>query len=188
MFQIKKNINLINLKNISENEYLKFNLINNWVVQSIIYASYNLILVIPLLVNLKRFIKEKKQIFLISIMSAIFLFLLAISIYLVLGNVNNFTGIEMPAVYAISEISNALRNIYGVVILLSIFTTSISLGISFLENVVLNKKYFPQIAGIMCITGVLISNFGFSNLVNLLFPMFGFLGLFKMGKILFLKV
>ena len=69
---------------------------------------------------------------------------------------------------------------YGVaIILFSIFTTAISIGMSFLENIVKNKKSFPQFAGIMCITGILISNFGFSNLVNLLFPVFGYLGLLQ---------
>ena len=90
----------------------------------------------------------------------------------------------MPAVYAISNLGLGLKRIYGIVILLSIFTTAISIGISFLENIVKNKKSFPQIAGIMCITATLISNIGFSNLVNLLFPVFGYLSLMQIYFIL----
>ena len=182
-----KNINLINSINIEKNN-ININFYNNWLLQSIIYASYNLILIIPLLVNLNKLIKNKKQIIWISVISSITLLLLALSIYLILFLVNDFNGIEMPAVYAISSISTMLRNMYGIVILLSIFTTSISLGISFLENIVKNKKYFPLIAGIMCITSVIISNFGFSNLVNIMFPMFGILGIIKIGAILFFKM
>ena len=181
------NLSLLNISDLQDKVNIKENIINNWFVQSIIYASYNLLLVIPLLVNLKRYVKSDKQIISVSVLSSIVLFLLAISIYIILDTVNDFAGIEMPAVYAISNISTFLRNLYGIVILLSILTTSISLGISFLEDVVKNKNLFPHIAGIMCITGVLVSNFGFSNLVNLLFPMFGFLGLFKIGTVLFLK-
>ena len=36
-----------------------------WIIQAILYASYNLILVIPVLINLKKFLKNKNQIKLI---------------------------------------------------------------------------------------------------------------------------
>ncbi len=150
----------------------------DWLLQSIIYCSYNMILIIPVLVNIKKFIKSKKHILFISIMTGIIVFILALCIFLLLVNIDqNIDLIEMPAVYVISQNFSCFRGIYGVVILLSIFTTAISIGISFLENVVKNKKSFPQFAGIMCIISVIISNFGFSNLVKILFPMFGYFGL-----------
>ena len=49
--------------------------------------------------------------------------------------------------------------------------------VSFLENIVKNRKYYPQIVAIMCITSVIISNFGFSNLVKFSFPLIGYLGI-----------
>lgn len=176
-----KNMNLINLNNIGKNvAEIKINIINNWFIQSIIYASYNIILLIPVLVNLKKYIKNEKQITVISIFSGIILCVLAIIIYLLLVNIDiNFNTLEMPAVYSISLLGDILKKAYGVVILLSIFTTAISIGMSFLDNIIKNKKTFPQFAGIMCITSVVISNIGFSNLVNLLFPVFGYLGLIQ---------
>ena len=48
---------------------------------------------------------------------------------------------------------------------------------SFLDNIIKDKKNIPQYASILCITSILISNFGFSNLVNWLYPIFGYLGL-----------
>ena len=181
-----KNMSLINISEIGQNvEIFRTNIFNNWFVQSIIYSSYNIILLIPVLVNLKRYIKSDKQITIISVFSGGILCVLAIIIYLLLINIDvNFNTIEMPAVYAISYLGLGLKRIYGIVILLSIFTTAISIGISFLENIVKNKKSFPQIAGIMCITATLISNIGFSNLVNLLFPIFGYLGLMQIYFIL----
>lgn len=181
-----KNMNLINLNNIGKNvTEIRVNIINNWFMQSIIYASYNIILLIPVLVNLKRYIKNEKQITVISIFSGIILCVLAIIIYLLLVNIDiNFNTLEMPAVYAISLLGDILKKAYGVVILLSIFTTAISIGMSFLDNIIKNKKTFPQFAGIMCITSVVISNIGFSNLVNLLFPVFGYLGLIQIYYII----
>ena len=157
----------------------------SWLLQSVIYCSYNIILVIPVFVNIKKYVKSKKQIVFISIMTGIIVFILALCIFLLLVKITeDIDLIEMPAVYVISQSFSQFRIIYGIIILLSIFTTSISIGISFLENVVKNKDKFPQIAGIMCITGVLISNFGFSNLVKFLFPVFGYLGLVQIFKII----
>lgn len=184
-----RNFGYITLSNIGANVIeVKSNIINNWFVQSIIYASYNIILLIPVLVSLKKYINNEKQITIISILSGIILFFLAVIIYLLLINIDvNFNTLEMPVVYAISNIGLGLKRVYGIVILLSIFTTAISIGISFLENIVKNKKSFPQFAGIMCITATLVSNIGFSNLVNLLFPVFGYLGLIQVVEIMLEK-
>ncbi len=153
---------------------------SGWLWQSIIYCSYNIILLIPVLVNLKEYIRSEKQILKISVTIGIIVFILAISIFLLMVNVDvNFNKLEMPAVYVISQKFSNFRGIYGIVILLSIFSTAISIGMGFLENIVKNKKNYPQFAAIMCISSVLVSNFGFSNLVKSLFPVFGYLGVLQ---------
>ena len=150
----------------------------NWLIQAIIYCSYNMILVIPVLVNLGEYIKSKKQIAVVSIISSIIVFILAISIFFMLASIpTDYSRIEMPVVYTIEKNFSQFSGIYGIVILLSIFSTAISIGISFLKNITKDKKSFPQIVGMMCITGTIISNFGFSNLVKMLFPIFGYLGI-----------
>ena len=61
--------------------------------------------------------------------------------------------------------------------LISIFTTAISLGISFINNISKNKKQFSKIGLLICSTAILFSKIGFANLVNLLYPILGMLGL-----------
>ena len=90
----------------------------------------------------------------------------------------------MPAVYAINKIWHNIKNIYGIIILISIFTTAISLGISFLNNTYKNKKSYNIIALIICLTSIMFSGIGFSNLVNLLYPILGFLGIIQIVQIL----
>lgn len=177
-------ISFMNIKNIDINIIsLKHNY--NWIIQAIVYCSYNMILIIPVLVSLKKFVKNRKQIKLISIASGLIVFVLAINIFLLLTNINiSFENLEMPVVYVIDTKFPDFSWIYGIVILLSIFSTAISIGISFLKNIAKNKNNYPQIVAIMCISGVLISNFGFSNLVKLLFPMFGYLGIVEMYYII----
>ena len=107
-------------------------------------------------------------------------------IFLILAKVDvDITKLEMPAVYVVSNMFKYLRSIYGFIILGSIFTTAISLGNSFIQNISKNRKSYPQIALIMFITAVLVSQIGFSNLINFLYPIFGYLGLIQiLGNIL----
>lgn len=173
-----KNLFSININHIGLNTP-KDNTIS-WVIQAIIYSSYNLILLIPVLINLKKFIRNKGQIIFISVATGIIILIISILTFLLLVNVNtSFSNLEMPIVYVIEHKFIEFRYIYGIIILIAIFTTAISVGISFLNNICEKSKLFPQIAGIMCITSVAVSGVGFSNLVKILFPVFGYLGIIQ---------
>ena len=179
-------INIINLPPIGElqNYMMEINT-GKYYLSAILYSSYNSILLIPVLLTLKSYIKDKKQIIKIAVISSIVIFLLSIIVFLLLIKVDvDITKLEMPAVYVVSNMFEILKYTYGFIILGSIFTTTISLGASFLKNTTKTKKSYTQIACIMCITSVLISKIGFSNLVNLLYPVFGYLGLIQIIKLL----
>ena len=172
--------NLINInyseigRNIKENNSLYY------IIEAIIYSSYNLILIIPVLINLKKFLKNKKQIIIISIMSEIFVLIISILTFLLLVNVDkNFFEIEMPVVYVVKNKFTSFTYIYGIIILIAIFTTAISVGISFLNNMCKSKSKFKTISFLLCTTSILVSPIGFANLVKILFPLFGYLGLLQ---------
>lgn len=165
--------NIINVKGI------------RFILDAIIYSSYNSILLIPVLITLKRYLKNKKQIVAISVISTLIIIILSIIIFSLLLKIDvNIAELEMPAVYSVSRMNDIFKSIYAFIILGSIFTTSISLGTSFLQNVVKNEKSYTQVALIMCITSVAISKLGFSNLINLLYPIFGYLGLLQTFRII----
>lgn len=156
-----------------------------YILDAVLYCSYNSILLIPVLITLKDFLKNKKQVTLIVVISTIIIIILSAMIFMLLIRVDvDISKIEMPAVYVVSNMSKTFKFIYAFIILGSIFTTSISLGTSFLKNVTKNEKSYTQIAAIMCITSVIVSKIGFSNLINLLYPIFGYLGLVQTWKIL----
>lgn len=179
-----KDTHILNL----ENYVIRTNY-TNFALSAVLYSSYNSILLIPVLITLNNYVKNKKQIFYISFISAIVTILLSVIIFLLLVRVDvAISKLEMPVVYVVSNIFKILRYIYGVIILGSIFTTAISLGVSFLQNTAKNKKGYTQIAIIMCITSVIISKFGFSNLVSLLYPIFGYLGLIQILRLCVIKI
>lgn len=184
-------VGLLNLKNLPLLQIKNYMISNNnieFILQAILYASYNNILLIPVLITLNKYIKNKKQINKISILSSGIIAIMSTLIFLLLTKVDvDIEKLEMPAVYVVSNMFYILKYLYGFVILGSIFTTTISLGMSFLENTVKNKKSYTQIALIMCITSVIISKIGFSNLVNMLYPIFGYLGILQIYKIIIKK-
>ncbi len=178
-----KDINFLNL----DNYIVRVNN-SNFVLNAILYCSYNSILLIPVLITLKEYLKNKTQIFSISLISTIIVIILSIIVFLLLVKVDvDITKLEMPAVYVVSKMFSLFRLLYGFIILGSIFTTSISLGASFLQNVSKNKKSYTQIALIMCITSLVVSKIGFSNLINFLYPLFGYLGLLQIFKTFSIK-
>ena len=103
----------------------------------------------------------------------------------------------------IADISNSLKGLFNIArqpapeipgVLMAVgcmqkpgLSTAISIGKSFLNDICLNKKSYPQKACILCISSVIISNFGFSNLVKFLFPIFGYLGIFQLLLIIKFK-
>ena len=176
-------IGIINLKQIDIlklDQYIIKTNSSNFAISGIIYCSYNSILLIPVLITLKKYITSKKQILGISIITTLITIILAVLIFTLLVKVDvDITKLEMPVVYVTSHMSKMVGLLYGFVILTSIFTTTISLGNSFLQNTSKNEKSYTQIALIMCITSVIISKIGFSNLISSLYPIFGYLGIIQ---------
>lgn len=161
---------------------------SSYVLSAIIYCSYNSILLLPVLITLKDYLSSKKQIASIAAISTVISIALSVIIFLLLVRVDvDISNLEMPAVYVVSHMFKILKIAYGFIILGSIFTTAISLGASYLQNVSKSKKSYTQIAVFMCITSVLVSKIGFSNLINSLYPIFGYLGLVQILLIMFKK-
>ena len=155
----------------------------------IVYASYNAILLIPFLITVNGDKLKTIEINKISILSGVIIAILAYIIFMMLRKINiDISTLEMPAVYIVGKSGEIFRYIYGFIILASIFTTTIALQKSFLQNICKDKKSYTHIVTIMCITSVVMSKFGFANLVKVLFNLFGYLGIIQIFKILVCKV
>lgn len=142
----------------------------------------------PILISLKDYIKNKNKMKIIAISMFAIILTLMLTIYFILIKVDvNINELQMPAVYAIGKIMPNIKKIYGMIILISIFTTSISLGMSFLSNTSSDNKSFNTISILMCISGVVFSSFGFSNLINFLYPILGIIGFSQILKIILQK-
>ncbi|MBR3162485.1 MAG: hypothetical protein IKF17_00070 [Clostridia bacterium] len=174
-----KNFTFIDLNSVLNMKPIKSNCV--WLLSPLIYTSYNSILLIPGLVNFKKYLYTKHGALIVAIISSIILLLLSMSIFFILTKVDiDIIKLEMPVIYVISHYYKSFIQIYSFIILASIYTTAISIGISFLNNLSLHKNKYPLVVLIMCITAFIVSKIGFSNLVTNLYPLFGFLGLIQL--------
>ena len=165
--------NIIN--KINEMEIVKG---SNWLVSGGIYASYNSILLIPVLISINKII-TKKEISKTAIIITLTTFILAISIFISMLKIDvNIRKLEMPVSYVINTQLPKLKIAYGIVILTSILTTAISLIAGLIQNV---KKENSKkvILYLICISSIPISQIGFSALIKLLYPIFGYIGILQ---------
>lgn len=154
---------------------------SNWLIKSIEYASYNSILLLPILIGLKKYAKNNEKN--ISALSTVIFLILSVTIYLILYNFGDMSNIEIPIVYIASSYGVAFKYIYGIVIIFAIYSTMISAGYGFLTNCTKTTRTYRLLALLMCISAIFISNFSFANLVNSTYPVFGLLGLLQFAII-----
>ena len=154
----------------------------SWLLKSILYASYNSIVLIPIIINLQNLISNKKQIKYVIGFTLLIMILMSFIIYIVLSlNILEITSIDIPIVFIANKFGLIYKYLYGFVILIAIFTTAISEGYSFLENVAKNKKQYFIYSVLICILSIAFSNIGFGNLLDVLYPLLGYLGLVQIG-------
>ena len=170
--------------------YYHFNLLNDnlyWLISSLFYASYNLIIAFPVIISLRDFISDLKHAKIISVFVFIFLLSIAIVLYFFINfHFNEITFLDFPIVYIISGFSSFYQYLFFISILGAIFTTAISSGYSLLNNLnVSNNRLYSILALSLCIISIITSNLGFSNLISSLYPILGFIGLIQVVFILF---
>lgn len=156
-----------------------------FLMNSVLYASYNSIVLIPILVTMKDYCTTSKEIIKVALFCGVIILLLSLCIYGLLLQGQFFVeDLELPLLEISREYGKIFPSIYGFVIIGSIFTSAIATGYSFLENVSKTKKAYHTILIFICIVGILVSNVGFSKLVQILYPLFGILGLLQIGLLL----
>lgn len=182
LFDISNGINQVLEMNFIANNFIR----GMW--NGIIYSSYNSIILIPVLVTLKKYV-NKKNFYSIGVITSLVVIVLSLFIYIILLKSNiDIIEFDLPIIYIVKQYGSVFKYLYGVVIVISIFTSIISAGYSFLKNSIKNKKNYSKLLKVMCISSIFITNIGFSNLVNTLYPIFGILGIVQIYYILKIKI
>ena len=105
---------------------------------------------------------------------------LSVIIYLLMNIYSNqIQNIELPIIYIATTLGVWGKYIYGIAVLIAIFTTAVSTGYGFLSNITRTRKKYLIVAGTICLGAIFVGQIGFSNLINVLYPIFGYLGIIQ---------
>ena len=169
--------NKIDFSIFNENNNLKN---NGFLISSILYSNYNLLTIIPIIITVSTQIKNKKNIKYISIITVLILIFLSFAIFFVLATGdNNLLNLDMPLVAIAGKSGIIYKYIYSIVVGTAIFTTAISVGYSYMQKFEKNEKLYNKQIRMLIFFTILSISIGFSKLIEILYPLFGVIGVLQ---------
>ncbi|MCL2873403.1 MAG: hypothetical protein FWE29_00570 [Defluviitaleaceae bacterium] len=163
--------------------------IQNVFSSALLYASFNIVTAVSVLVALKSTINSKKTAFWSSLMGGVLITVMAISISLpLLTNYNSVRNLEIPMLQIAMGHGDFLPYLYLLTLTAAMFTTAVANF--FTLNKWLEVKIKGNIKGNIFVTVFIIifsaifANLGFTNFVHIAYPMFGVVGLVQVVAII----
>lgn len=157
---------------------IKFNFNKAIIYNGLIYAGYNLLSIIPIIIPLSNKvnkIKNIKYIGTIFFMSVILLS--ALVMYILSCNQLYAKTMEMPVVSIISCLGIKYKIIYCCIIGIAIITSALSVGRGYIDQYLEKERTFRIF--ILVISSLVCMPIGFSKLLKYVYPIFGCIGIFQ---------
>ncbi len=182
MYSFLNETNLVFLNSTSS-----INLLNiKWLASSISYVSYNVITSICILSSMNKKIISKNVAKFGGILGGIFIatlgFSIALPLYLNYAEVSNY---QIPILSLVHKYNIAIEYFYFLVLIIAIFTSAVANGYSVINWITLKFNLNETIVQIfIIILAICFSYIGFSNLVGIVYPIFGIVGFIEIIFIL----
>jgi len=158
----------------------------SWIFSAVLYSSYNILTVIPVIIPLRRYADTDKKALLCGITGGMGIFAIGLSIGTVLWFSQSPVIGNMPVLSAISNHKRMLI-VYEIVLISAIFTTAAANGYGAVNWIKGKTKWQGiKLYLIILALGVVFSKISFSGFVGILYPLFGYLGISEIVIILFL--
>jgi len=170
------NLNNINFSGINNNSN-----IFTAIFMGLLYLSYNSLLLIPIIFDLK-ITKKTNNLKISLIYSSVILLITFLINLLLLSFFDLIYNLELPILFISNSSIRIFSYFYFFIILSAIFTTMISSGYSFIIN--FNKNNFKIKLIIFLLFSFIFCIFSFSSLINFLYPLFGLIGFVQLFLIL----
>ncbi len=159
---------------------------NNWFFSSLLYVSYNCILAIVMLCNMLPYLKTRRTGIAGGILGGASLTAAALIINTVI--VLFYPAAlekELPLMDILKSFSSSAGSLYAIILWLAMLTSAVASGFCFTDRVGSMLKLDKRILVILlCSAAVPLSSMGFARLISLVYPFFGYLGLFMIVVIL----
>jgi len=158
-----------------------FSLKRDWIMSAFIYVSYNIITSISVLTSMSNIITDKKVAKYGGLIGGFTLGIMGIC--LALGLIVNYADIadfQLPMLQIASQYSHNIKLFYILMLILAIYTTAIINGYNAINWSVnkfnVNREIFTVV---FVIAGFIAGQLQFSEFVETVYPVFGFIGIFE---------
>lgn len=163
--------------NISNIEGLQYTIRGNFLTSSLLYFGSNSLIIIVVFSSLLPLIKNKRTAILGGVSGGIILSFLGVSILTSMFIYYKEVYIlEIPMLGISNYISNNYRKLYAIVLWIAMFTTALANGFGFINKFNQKKNKGLKIA-LFCLSSIPLTKFGFANLIGVIYPIFGVVGI-----------
>ncbi len=160
-------------------------LIKHWALSAVLYVSFNLTLAMVVFASLGKEV-QKSGARLGAVLGGLSLGAFAFVIGGALLKFPEVLGMEIPMVAVAGKMGDWTAFLYVFVLWLAMLTAAIGNGFSLVSRMVdIGKFSFPQAMTMILIPVIPLSGVKFSNIVAVVYPLFGYLGLLFLPLILY---
>lgn len=152
----------------------------NFISSAILYFGSNCLIIIIVFSTLLPMIQDKKTAILGGTIGGIILYILGTAIlFAMLMYYEEIINLDIPMLRISNYIGKTYGIIYGIILWISMFTTALANGYGFVNKYSKNRNPI-LVSVILCISAIPLAKLGFSNLVGIIYPVFGLIGFIMM--------
>jgi uncharacterized membrane protein YkvI len=160
----------------------------HWLMSSVNYASYNIVVCIGVLTPIGSETQDKRKLFWGALLGALGLGIAIFAIDLcIITNIVSVRALEVPMIAIAGKISVAVKLIFAVVMFAEVYTTAVGNLYAFSQRVNLRLPKAAVIGGVTFLA-FLAGQLGFSNMVKYLYPAVGYGGILFFAGILYVWI
>ncbi len=165
----------------------KTTLMPNFVVAFILFSVHNLFCTLGVLAPVGTMLKEEKSAFNGMGICSIVLVVIALSVILPIYACPSFATSDLPMLEIAKTISKPLFYIYAILLLIAMFGSALSHLVSVMEFAFKKSEFLSNRKWLLILpTSILafvLSRFGFSNLISVMYPISGYIGIIGLAFI-----
>ena len=161
-----------------------------WLLSALVYGSYNLVTGVPVLAATSELAETKRDVRIGGILGGGVITILGLSMSLPLFlYYTDIISLEIPFLYIAHGYGHIFSVLYLAVLISALLTTAACNAFAVLQWLE-GRGYKNRVkaGAVLCVLGFLAAHIGFSNIVIFVYPIFGFVGMFKIIVLLFAAV
>lgn len=159
---------------------------SSWIWASLLYVSYNLVLGMVVLASLGPY-AERAGNTLGAVLGGVGLGVFALAIiYALQVNYPAVAEYEVPMLYVAALVHPGLKYLYGIILWLGILTTAVANAYGFAQRLAaLSRLSYRTCLGLTLLAAIPFAQFSFADLIQIVYPFFGYVGLALMAGLVF---